>query len=204
MNRLRSWRGRRTFISIPISTCFFRGMLAASAEAKHETHPRGRRAAAACFRVLQPHAPAGHAATSGGATLAAVPVTAGRCVHRRARPLRKSDLAFPRRQQIVERRVDVSAAVKPARLARSSIRPTRRWRSGGAGATGGSAGRTRLRQGRVERYRGLVAKNFASAAACWMPETAFRSAAARRRAGRADRCGPAIGQPTTLVADQVG
>lgn len=139
-------------------------------------------------------------------TLAAVPVTAGALYSGEVRARYESDLAFRVAGKIVERRVDVGAAVKPGQvLARLDPADAALALEAARAQLAAAQNEFAFAKAEVERYRDLVAKNFVSRSVLDAKETAFRSAAARVEQARA-QTGVAGHQAayTTLVADQVG
>jgi RND family efflux transporter MFP subunit len=139
-------------------------------------------------------------------TLAPAPAPAGALYFGEVRARYESDLAFRVAGKIVERRVDVGAAVKPGQvLARLDPADAALALEAARAQRAAAQNEFVFAKAEVERYRDLVEKNFVSRSVLDAKETAFRSAAARVEQARA-QAGVAEHQAayTRLVADQAG
>ena len=138
--------------------------------------------------------------------LAAVPVTAAAVYAGEVRARYESDLAFRIGGKVIERRVDVGAAVRPGQVL-ARLDPTDAGLNAEASRAQLAAARNEygFAKAEVERYRDLVGRNFVSRSVLDAKESAFKSAAARVEQAQAQAAvaGNQKGY-TTLVADQAG
>jgi len=138
--------------------------------------------------------------------LALSSVSAGALYSGEVRARYESDLAFRIAGKVVERKVDVGAAVKPGQVL-ARLDPADAGLNAEAARAQLAAARNEyaFAKAEVERYRDLVGKNFVSRSVLDAKESSFTSAAARVEQARAQAAvaGNQTGY-TSLVADQAG